>query len=130
MNTTIFWAQVQPTGFCWLWTGRTHDGYGRYSGGSSHRIAYELLVGPIPDGLELDHLCRVTQCVNPDHLEPVTREENIRRRYLLVTSCKNGHPFTPENTYPIPPTVRRSGKRACRTCRNEASQRYRTRRAA
>ena len=74
---------------CWVWTGRLNDdGYGvldmSWRGGgpklrSAHRLAYELLVGPIPDGLELDHLCFVRSCVNPAHLEPVTHAENLRR---------------------------------------------------
>jgi HNH endonuclease len=81
-----FWAKVDQgdgTG-CWLWTGaKLHGGYGHMRGGTAdttaHRIAYELLVGPIPKGLEIDHLCRVRACVRPDHLEPVTRAENDRR---------------------------------------------------
>ena len=125
-----FWAQVTPTGACWLWTGRqTPDGYGRFSGQGAHRVAYELLVGVIPEGMELDHLCRIPLCVNPDHLEPVDRAENIRRRYALVTHCRNGHRFTVDNTYPLPAGLT-SGTRACRTCRREAVRRYRQRRAA
>ena len=75
---------------CWQWAGKpNHWGYptaGRGAGGTSsnnkraHRLAYEELVGPIPDGMELDHLCRNKMCVSPDHLEPVTREENLARR--------------------------------------------------
>ncbi|MGA4541309.1 HNH endonuclease signature motif containing protein [Uniformispora flossi] len=68
----------------WLWTGSTNrKGYGRFwfQGRSeeAHRVAYELFVGPIPDGLQIDHVCRVRPCVNPEHLEPVTHEENYRR---------------------------------------------------
>jgi hypothetical protein len=74
---------------CWLWMGRVDDwGYGRISAGGGkgrelrvHRVAYELLVGPIPDGLVIDHLCLVKRCVYPDHLEPVTSEENSRRAW-------------------------------------------------
>jgi hypothetical protein len=77
------WSQIAPTGFCWEWTGRTDQGYGRVSIGGrqlrAHRVVYERLVGRVPDGLVLDHLCRNRGCVNPDHLEPVTNEENIRR---------------------------------------------------
>lgn len=95
-----FWAKVVPTGFCWLFEGSlTPRGYGTFSASGrvktpAHRWAYEALVGKIPDGLELDHLCRVHNCVNPDHLEPVTHAENIRRAYALIlgTSCRNGHP--------------------------------------
>ena len=68
---------------CWLWTGALLDGYGivKVGGGvrRAHRVVFEFERGPIPDGLELDHLCRVRRCVNPDHLEPVTKAENIRR---------------------------------------------------
>lgn len=83
-----FWSKVDASGDCWLWTGAPHLGYGRFSRGRSgatyaHRVAYELLVGPIPDGLTLDHLCWNTLCVNPDHLEPVTRAENTRRARLV-----------------------------------------------
>lgn len=98
---------------CWLWTGRTSgaSGYGRVPAGRgeptpyAHCVVYELLVGPIPEGLVLDHLCRVTLCVNPDHLEPVTNKENILRgdsfsaRLARQTHCIAGHEFTPENTY-------------------------------
>lgn len=69
---------------CWLWTGTVlGSGYGQFRVGMghvrAHRFAYELLVGPIPEALTLDHLCRVTSCVNPLHLEPVTASENIKR---------------------------------------------------
>lgn len=81
-----FWPKVDATSDCWLWTGhRDDDGYGKFtvvSGQSpmyAHRWSYEFLVGPIPAGLVLDHLCRNPPCTNPDHLEPVTNEENIRR---------------------------------------------------
>src|SRR6266496_2265386 len=88
---TRFWAKVDRSGgsrACWLWTGKTgRDGYGRIGLGGrgalvrvrAHRFAYELLIGPIPDGLQIDHLCRVRHCVNPAHLEPVTQRENILR---------------------------------------------------
>jgi hypothetical protein len=98
---------------CWLWTGYIDaDGYGKWRrpGRGAHLVVWEDLRGPIPDGLELDHLCRVTRCVNPDHLEPVTRAENIRRRYALYTHCKNGHPFDEANTY------RWRNRRCCRAC--------------
>jgi hypothetical protein len=79
-----FWAKVNKTETCWLWTGAKHEkGYGllKVAGQMhrAHRFVYELLVGPIPEGLSLDHLCRVRNCVNPNHLEPVTTGENIRR---------------------------------------------------
>lgn len=70
-------------GPCWLWSGALHNGYGGFFADGQrwrvHRWSYEFLVGPIPEGLHLDHLCRVRHCVNPAHLEPVTNQENIRR---------------------------------------------------
>ena len=118
------WANVEPTGFCWLWTGYANsDGYGRIgSGGRAgtngppllvHRVAYELLVEPIPEGMALDHLCRVQLCVNPDHLEVVTSAENTRRHFALRSACKRGHPMTDDNTY-SPPS--RPQARYCREC--------------
>ena len=109
-----FWDLVEKnwdTG-CWLWTGtRTtykREGYGRFNGPDglvlAHRFAYELLVGPIPEGLQIDHLCRVRLCVNPAHLEPVTHTENVLRGTgptainARKTHCNLGHEFTPENT--------------------------------
>lgn len=115
-------------GGCWLWTGHQNElGYGRvYVSGAGqrmvHRVVYELLVGPIPDGLEPDHLCRVPACSNPDHLEPVTHAENIRRGMALRTSCPHGHAYTQENTY-----TNSRGHRFCRRCNRERA-RARTRR--
>ncbi len=82
-----FWAKVEKTDGCWLWTGAENGrGYGTFwSEGMvvrAHRWAYGHLAGPIPDGLDLDHLCRVKSCVNPDHLEPVTHRVNVRRGYV------------------------------------------------
>lgn len=76
-----FWGYVQPTGFCWEWNGQMDNGRARYAGRGAHTIAYEALVGPVPDGLTLDHLCRMPACVNPDHLEPVTASENTKRAW-------------------------------------------------
>lgn len=79
-----FWSKVNKTDSCWIWTATLYDsGYGRFrynnKWNKAHRIAYNFLVGEIPEGLELDHLCRVRCCVNPDHLEPVTHRENMVR---------------------------------------------------
>ena len=87
---------------CWHWTGHLQpNGYGsfRVSGRTfrAHRWAYEHYVGPIPEGLQIDHLCRNRACVNPSHLEPVTARENTRR--AMRPQCVNGHPFTADNTY-------------------------------
>lgn len=85
-----FWAKVDALGPCWLWTkGKTANGYGRFGVTSkdkrlAHIFAWTTLVGPVPEGLQLDHLCRVRLCVNPDHLEPVTPQENWRRSHTPV----------------------------------------------
>lgn len=119
---------VEASG-CWIWQGATaSNGYGRIgtglgkATGQVHRVAYEQMVGPIPSGLHLDHLCRHRLCVNPDHLEPVTQTENNRRaaRANRKSHCPKGHAMTPENTVP-------GRQRQCRICRNEQ---VRTRREA
>lgn len=105
---------------CLIWTGRVGpDGYGRCGHKSAHRRVYEALVGPIPAGLELDHLCRTRLCVEPTHLEPVTHAENIRRRYRLQTHCVNGHEFNGVNTY-----MRPTGHRDCRECIRRRARKY------
>jgi hypothetical protein len=117
-----FWSRVDKSGPCWLWTaGRNGDGYGYATFNKvnvgAHRMAYFLTRGPIPEGLHLDHLCRVRSCVNPDHLEPVTNGENIIRGVSpwainrRKSACKRGHPFTPENTL-----ANSKGGRTCREC--------------
>lgn len=119
-----FLALVEKGGSgCWIWRGGQVKGYPRYSYGLGHRYSYELFVGPIPDGLELDHLCRIPLCVNPAHLEPVTRAENQRRRSAAQTSCLRGHPFDEANTY-----YRNGNRRRCRICRNASSANCKKRR--
>lgn len=111
---------VAETG-CWQWHAcRDALGYGRVWDGANtrlaHRVVYELLVGPVPVGLEIDHLCRNTSCVNPEHLEAVTHRTNIQRSGPATRRfCPRGHEYTPENTYYQTP--KRS--RACRLCHRD-----------
>lgn len=113
-----FWAQVEVTGACWLWTGGlTDEGYGYYwlSGRTygAHTIAYKDLVSDVPAGMHLDHLCRIRNCVNPDHLEVVTpavNSERANKPRVEATHCNHGHEWTPENTLPLGESKR------CRQC--------------
>lgn len=125
-----FWEKVKKTPTCWLWIasidghgyGSFHmDGKTRYA----YHVAYEWLVGRRPAGMDLDHLCRNRACVNPAHLEPVSRGENLHRSPITQTSinakkthCIHGHEYTPENT-------RRDPWRRCETCRREGVKRRR-----
>lgn len=133
-HVEYFWQKVDRSGCCcWIWMGQLRaSGHGvfKYRLGpddcrtsSAHRVAYELLVGPIPEDLDLDHLCRVRNCVNPAHLEPVTSTENTirgwRSRGQEVGKCINGHEKTPDNTYVVP----RTGVKVCRICKRAATQR-------
>lgn len=121
-----------PNG-CWVWTGTKGDhGYGRAEGNRKvHTLIYEREIGPVPAGLELDHLCRNPSCCNPAHLEPVTRKVNVERQPRIINArrsaaCCHGHPWTPENTYVHP----RSGSRVCRRCTPIAQQKYLEKRSA
>ena len=120
----MHYVELIPESTCWYWTGAIGPGgYGRFTVAQglvaiAHRFAYELLMGPIPAGLTLDHLCREKSCINPRHLEPVTADENIKRSSECVatinsrkTHCPRGHEYTPENT-----RISR-GKRYCEACR-------------
>ncbi len=109
---------------CWLWTAhRDVVGYGRLRVGPTskpaHNLVYEVFVGAVPEGLELDHLCRNRGCVNPEHLEPVTHRENVLRGASPIaaaaaqTHCLRGHALSGDNVYIIPS----SGSRQCRTCK-------------
>lgn len=120
---------VKVASGCWEWQGNTdEDGYGQvfWEGKSyrAHRFSYETYVGPIPDGLVLDHLCRNHGCVNPEHVEPVTQRVNVMRgegiaqANAVKTRCINGHEFTAENTNITP-----QGWRDCRTCSREKMRR-------
>ena len=120
-----FWDRVEKTATCWFWTGTSNDDYyGQYQRNGrahlAHRYAYEEAVGPIPDGLELDHLCRVPRCVRPSHLEPVTPRVNQRRGMgfsglnARKTHCANGHPFALFGKYQK--TGKRVGRRRCGAC--------------
>lgn len=121
----------EPNSGCILWFGYTSEGgYGRIKNDdgklrSASRLAYELEKGPIPEGLELDHLCRVRCCINPNHLEPVTHTVNVNRGLLpkqvadrnranKPTHCKRGHPRTPENVC--------ASTRQCRLCLQERAR--------
>ncbi|MEV0438955.1 HNH endonuclease signature motif containing protein [Streptomyces spectabilis] len=121
-------------GGCWEWTGHVKpNGYGQVRINRrplhAHRVAYEAVHGPIPEGLVLDHLCRRRNCVNPDHLEPVTTRTNVLRgsgpaaRNARRTHCLRGHAFDAANTYVTP-----NGARNCRTCRTDRRRTGRTRR--
>ena len=131
-----FMSKVEKTDSCWLWKGTIdRKGYGQYtiprSGGKkvgAHRYAYQIFKGMIPQGREPDHLCRVRHCCNPEHLEAVTRSENLRRGLVghkiaeiqrLKTHCPQRHLYDDTNTYRNP-----DGKRVCRQCAREHGRVY------
>lgn len=120
-----FWKHVTKTDTCWLWTGYiSAKGYGRLGGKGAHRISYEHHIGPIPRGLTIDHSCGVKSCVNPVHLRIMSRSANSSRYWQEQrTTCRNGHPWTQENT------VERAGPRGtrvtlCRTCERARRRRH------
>lgn len=126
-------VEVQRNG-CWLWSaGTAGEGYGYFYAGRSragehgrvyaHRWAYEHLVGPIPDGLVVDHFCFTRRCVNPDHLSLVPQLVNVRhgRGNGKQTHCPHGHPYSGANLY-VPP----KGGRVCRMCRSESLRKHKT----
>jgi len=136
-----FWCKVDRRSDeeCWVWTAATAGkGYGKFWVAGrllhAHRFSYELLRAPIPEGLTIDHLCRNKLCVNPAHMEVVTRGENSRRggggaasgrHKRSLRECSNGHEYTLDNVY-----LNRRGHRECRTCRRAAGIRYLTKKAA
>jgi hypothetical protein len=131
----------EPNSGCWLWLRYLDaDGYGRIGprstwagrnpmGLRAHRVAYTAFVGPIPTGLDIDHLCRTRCCVNPAHMEPVTNAVNTLRgtggpaTNSRKTACRRGHPFDEANTYCL------GGHRKCRRCNAVAAAEYKARRA-
>jgi hypothetical protein len=126
--TLARWSMPEPNSGCWIWL-RSVDtsGYGRLfidkKQVSAHRTAYEVYIGPIPEGKEIDHLCRVRCCINPVHLEPVTDRENALRGnggmfQASKTHCPQGHPLIAGN-------LRAGPRRACLTCHREREARRR-----
>lgn len=133
-----FWNKVKKTQKCWLWTAYIFpSGYGGFKlagkSRTAHSVAYELTHGLVPNGLQLDHLCRTRHCVNPQHLEPVTARVNIRRgnsglmfakRQLAKTHCPQGHEYNAVNTYNNP----NKSNRHCRICAQLSRLRYQEKR--
>lgn len=137
---------VNPESGCWVWTAassanRGGNRYGQIAEGGkdgkllhAHRVSHMLFKGPIPAGLVIDHLCRNTLCVNPDHLEAVTSKENsgrgivsevCRQMQLDKTHCPQGHPYSGDNLY-----VKPNGRRECRQCVRDSGARYRAKKKA
>lgn len=130
-----FWSKVDRSGWpdaCWVWLACTSRGYGCFGVGlkirRAHRIAYEVCIGPVPVGFDLDHLCRNRACVNPAHLEPVTRRENTSRGVPFggfgqhnrrKTACRNGHQYTADSVI-----NRGDGRRTCKACHRDNQRRY------
>ncbi|GGY65551.1 HNH endonuclease signature motif containing protein [Streptomyces xanthochromogenes] len=130
--TDRFLAKVRDSeSGCWEWTGHIKpNGYGQVTVGgrkfNAHRFAYEAMVGPIPSGLVIDHLCRNRRCLRPEHLDPVSQRTNVLRGEGPAADnarrnhCVQGHPFDDANTY-----VRRDGSRSCRSCNAARNRRRR-----
>ena len=123
-----FNSRVNKTKTCWLWTGVVNlDGYSRlYTGNNKyvmgHRFSYEKINGKIPKHLEIDHLCRVRNCVNPEHLEAVTHKENVNRGgNTKKTHCIHGHEFSDKNTR----INKKTNARICLTCRDKVGKYHR-----
>ncbi len=117
--------EFDTNGGCWLWSGPIDaEGYGRATGGRAHRLSYFLHIGSVPAGLQLDHLCRVRCCINPNHLEPVEARVNTLRGVSVSAVnarkvvCDHGHPLTADNT------ALRRGARVCRACERRRSREY------
>lgn len=121
-----FFEKVLKTKTCWIWLATKSRGYGNFWDGKryrgAHLFSYEFLIGKVPEGLQIDHLCRNKACVNPAHLEPVTARENmLRAKEFKITEfgvkklsrerCSKGHKYTPENIY-----REKSNKRRCKKC--------------
>jgi hypothetical protein len=132
LDIARFWSKVAVSypNDCWEWLGgRFETGYGQFNAGGkalrAHRVAYEIVHGPVPEGLVLDHLCRNPLCCNPAHLEAVTNRENTLRGIgptaanAQKTHCPRGHAYTPPNT------IQHGGKRECRICNREKKRRAR-----
>ena len=120
---------VHPTG-CWLWQAKLHyKGYAKFRNDAgkkvfAHRWAYEWFRDPIPEGLQIDHLCRTRECVNPWHMEPVTHMENHLRGNINQnkhkTHCDHGHPLTGDNLH----IVKKTGERRCLECNRRQCREY------
>jgi hypothetical protein len=114
-------AERPELGPCWIWPTKSPYGkctwFGLYI--HTHILAYSLLRGRVPVGLELDHLCKNTRCCNPWHLEAVTHQENNRRGWLHVTQCPQGHPYSGNNLQ-----MERGKWRRCAECNRQNARRY------
>lgn len=123
-----FESKVERTEGCWLWTANVQpNGYGAFwldgRNHGAHRIAWWIEHGEIPEGLVIDHLCRVRCCVRPSHLEPVVQQENVRRGLWnreKIPACPAGHAYSEENTY-----VRKNGTFKCRACARDKARKGR-----